>query len=818
MIELIGNVLHQWDVGRKVKISNKEAVDEVHFARFDDSEALVVKPKEVDGSIYADIPNILLQTSRNITVYVVKEDVTIRCCTFQVMKRQKPADYVYTETEVLSYKALDERIKALEEHTGEVSDEDIAKAVESYLSENPVQAGATEEQARQIEKNAEDIIKLSKEIVTPVQSDWNQNDETALDYIKNRVGGYTKYVHDYFKRNEKIDTSTTKSFDTSGWNNNFNVGDIVIVTIDGVEYRVVGEAISAYGMEFVIFGNKLYGLTQGVDTGEPFYFYRIVGNDPYTYTFDTKPVGEYTISIAKVLSEEVVKIPSKYLDFKEYDDSEIRNSISAIRGNIINLSEEIEDIKENGSGGSGTTPVQSDWNQVDSDALDYVKNRPFYHDVHFTDVSEEKTVTLNSNGSARVGLLLNNSVEGKQYYITINGSEHYLCTATYEQYEAVWHLLGSEGYELLGGTLYCHLTNKPTEPITVKLQEGTIDLKQLDEEFIPDTIARKSDVVIPEQVQADWNEDDENSKSYIKNRIGGYYNRTFKEFLSNRTFSSMNQFGVNGADVPTEGQKCRVIFNGKEYISTVLYTNSNATNVYIGNKSIASSTEENTGEPFYCTAKVGSTTQIPLTVRTNLSGSCSISIDVITSEEAVKIPSEFLELPNTPSSLQPLTFTGAVTGTYDGSEPLSIEIPSGGSGGTETVQFLTTTEEVSSIENPLPNLEKCGQVDIVVHVPPKQREENATFGIWMFGVKVVSLNLISNTSNYSFTHFRVTKRGGYCVVTWQTRDAGLAYKNEFTVIIVRDFSFKIISEGTTNMLPVGTKIYINYKSYDTEEV
>lgn len=36
------------------------------------------------------------------------------------------------------------------------------------------------------------------------------------------------------------------------------------------------------------------------------------------------------------------------------------------------------------------------------------------------------------------------------------------------------------------------------------------------------------------------------------------------------------------------------------------------------------------------------------------------------------------------AALPPLTFTGAVTATYDGSTPVEVEIPSGGSGGGET--------------------------------------------------------------------------------------------------------------------------------------
>ena len=120
-IKIIGTPLFQWEVGRKVQIVpvRNMRVDAVHFSNFGDTEALVVKPKEENGMIVADIPNILLQSGSNIVVYSVnisQDSVeTILDCTFSVRNRAKPADYVYTETEVLSYKTLDQRITALEE-------------------------------------------------------------------------------------------------------------------------------------------------------------------------------------------------------------------------------------------------------------------------------------------------------------------------------------------------------------------------------------------------------------------------------------------------------------------------------------------------------------------------------------------------------------------------------------------------------------------------------------------------------------------------------------------------------------------------------
>ncbi len=118
---IIGTPLYQWESGRRLKIVPLSGmrIDSVHFSNYGDSDALVVKPKEENGQIIAEIPNILLQDAQNIVVHSVNvsEDKveTIQECVFSVRKRAKPSSYVYTETEVMTYKALDERIKKLEE-------------------------------------------------------------------------------------------------------------------------------------------------------------------------------------------------------------------------------------------------------------------------------------------------------------------------------------------------------------------------------------------------------------------------------------------------------------------------------------------------------------------------------------------------------------------------------------------------------------------------------------------------------------------------------------------------------------------------------
>ena len=53
------------------------------------------------------------------------------------------------------------------------------------------------------------------------------------------------------------------------------------------------------------------------------------------------------------------------------------------------------------------------------------------------------------------------------------------------------------------------------------------------------------------------------------------------------------------------------------------------------------------------------------------------------------------DIPTKLPNPNPLTFTGAVTGNYDGSEPLTVEIPSNGSGGSVPTAGGVTTLHIN---------------------------------------------------------------------------------------------------------------------------
>ena len=92
MIKLIGSELNQWDTGRMVEVANTEATH-AHFANQGDSRAVIMDIIDTK----ALIPDYLLQTGKQLNVYLVLDGVTIERRNFGVAKRERPENYIYEE-------------------------------------------------------------------------------------------------------------------------------------------------------------------------------------------------------------------------------------------------------------------------------------------------------------------------------------------------------------------------------------------------------------------------------------------------------------------------------------------------------------------------------------------------------------------------------------------------------------------------------------------------------------------------------------------------------------------------------------------------
>lgn len=103
----------QWDINQKLVV-NDRTIKEVHFNNALSANALVCVPYEFNGLLVVDVPNILLQEALRLYVYAFCGECVRASADYEVKPRVKPSDYVYTETEVKTYAALDNRLTEVE--------------------------------------------------------------------------------------------------------------------------------------------------------------------------------------------------------------------------------------------------------------------------------------------------------------------------------------------------------------------------------------------------------------------------------------------------------------------------------------------------------------------------------------------------------------------------------------------------------------------------------------------------------------------------------------------------------------------------------
>ena len=202
-----------------------------------------------------------------------------------------------------------------------------------------------------------------------VQPDWNQNDDTQPDYVKNRPF----YTGDPVETEVLVEESTVTFEDLDGMYSaqvpstfEATVGETYKVYWDGTAYECV--CASVQSIPLPVIGN-LSIIGAGSDTGEPFLMG--VENGIEIQIITTNSSSSHTFSISRT-DVPVVKIDKKYL-------------------------------------------VQPDWNQNDETAADYVKNRTHYEESVYIDY------VLNIDGTEFVGFSI--PEVGGTITVEINGIE-----------------------------------------------------------------------------------------------------------------------------------------------------------------------------------------------------------------------------------------------------------------------------------------------------------------------------------------------------------------------------------------------------------
>lgn len=140
------------------------------------------------------------------------------------------------------------------------------------------------------------------------QSDWNQNDATAADYVKNRPGGYISETIVYSGYLPSKFGVIEQSFEIVEGKKYY------VSTNDGeyIEYTAIKEELSD-GMTFYSFGSTTASEVMESSSAPDgkFLFTSTIVNGS---TMFGGASGEATGTTYKVMADAIVKIPQKYLD------------------------------------------------------------------------------------------------------------------------------------------------------------------------------------------------------------------------------------------------------------------------------------------------------------------------------------------------------------------------------------------------------------------------------------------------------------------------------------------------------------------------
>ena len=153
--------------------------------------------------------------------------------------------------------------------------------------------------------------------------------------------------------------------------------------------------------------------------------------------------------------------------------------------------------------------VQPDWNQNDSTAADYVKNRPFYTgDPVETVLVEESTVSFSDTGN---GLYMAefpstfSATVGETYKVSWDGTT-YECTCVILNNDLCIGNLSIIGDGSDTGEPFCMIvingkgimiaTADTSASHTFSISKSSVEVVKIDEKYLPDNLAIKSDVEV----------------------------------------------------------------------------------------------------------------------------------------------------------------------------------------------------------------------------------------------------------------------------------------------------------------------------------
>lgn len=238
--------LWQWDTG--IRLVMDEACEAVNISASTFGVSVDVTAAEDGKTWVATVPDEMLQVPGDLICYAVQSTdtgaITAAYRSFRVNRRPKPYGYVATPTEARTWKELDDK----------KIDAPQTAAVGEVLT------------VEEIGEDGKPTKWKAVDMPEQVQANWNQNDSTQPDYVKNRTH--------YTNKDTVLEYGMLSGFEDDGSGVYVCVLPYVLDIYDGLKVEVtwdnqVYRLTATQPHEYYIFiGNNAF--SDGEDTGEPF--------------------------------------------------------------------------------------------------------------------------------------------------------------------------------------------------------------------------------------------------------------------------------------------------------------------------------------------------------------------------------------------------------------------------------------------------------------------------------------------------------------------------------------------------------------------
>lgn len=214
--------VYQWDTGRVLKLIDFSQCSIVNFFNPDSDQAYTVKTSIKDGVICVNIPNELLQKEKKIKAYATGIDANGQYVQLDVVidliPRQKPADYVYEPTEIMTFESVLADVQQMKTDTQNLKNEtaQIKTQTENIknstqdIYDNTVDVRNEVQQMKTATEDTKDQVDDLKDTVQTLKNQTDTNANTAQDaakkaerYAKGTEGGVEISSGDGYQDNSK---------------------------------------------------------------------------------------------------------------------------------------------------------------------------------------------------------------------------------------------------------------------------------------------------------------------------------------------------------------------------------------------------------------------------------------------------------------------------------------------------------------------------------------------------------------------------------------------------------------------------------------